>query len=403
MADGFMLPFTGPTSDTVKADPSSDAQRALLVWADGRETIHLKSSYSGPASDFAWVIPIPSLPVVRRSDWTLFDQAERATRPQLTVITGYRFGLKGLSIGCSSRASEPQKQTPPTVVRVLQSLDIRELHIDIVTAADSGGFIQWLRHHHYAVPQKAEPILQRYIDTQFYFVVVKIGKSDSWPEGRAITQTVSGGLTPLAITFTAEKPFYPLAVSAISAAPENELLLLTVARLPLEPVEYLFDFLTYDNIERTVVPQLLENKIASLAASVDFTPAVRAALEQAPSPALIMESAVPMAWRGTRHSMLIAPRSVYAGERVVITRFHTFLKPHQMKDITFVPTKRALFQANFYIDLTDPRYHESAAAASAGLIILAPIVAAAANCTHSRKATLRKLALILMLLGLALI
>jgi uncharacterized membrane protein len=402
LADGFVIPFTGPTTHTAKARLSSDAQRALLIWNDGQETLHLKSSYSGPAAGFAWIIPVPNLPQVKRSNWSIFSQAEKATRPRLTVITGYRFGPKGLSIGCSAPESEPKKQTPATAVRQLQSLNIRELHIEIVAAADSGGFIRWLHDHQYAVPEKADPILQRYIEADFYFIVVKISKSSSWAKRKGVTETVSGSLTPLAITFATERPFYPLAISSISAAPENELLLLAAAPLRLEPVGYVSDRLTYEDIEKTIVPQLRKSRNVSLVTSVDFTAAVRAAQKRAPSPALITESAVPMAWRGWNYSMLVAPRSVYADEKVVISRFHAFLKPHQMEDISFVPAKGGPLTGSFFIDLAHPRYDERPSNASAGVIMVGLITAIVSKNRHCRKGALQKLALILVLLGLIL-
>lgn len=403
LADGFVIPFTGPTTRTVKAEPSSDAQRALLIWNDGQETLHLKSSYSGPTADFAWIIPIPNLPQVKRSTWSLFHRAEKATRPRLTLITGYRFGPKGLGIGCSAPESEPKSQTPTTAVRQLQTLNIRELHIDIVAAADSGGFVRWLHQHKYALPKEAEPILQDYIDAHFYFIVVKIKESSSWAKRRGITETVSGGLTPLAITFKAKIPFYPLAISAISAVPDSELLLLTAASLPLEPLQYTCGRLSYDDIEKSLVPHLKENRNTSLAASVDFTPAVRAAQKRVPSPALIVESAIPMAWRARNHSMLVSPRSVYAHEKVIITRFHAFLKPHEMRDITFVPTKqRTSFKGTFYIDLTDRYENKPLSNASAGILVLGLLSAAASKNKACRKWNFQKLALILLLLGLVL-
>ncbi|MHC4643440.1 MAG: DUF2330 domain-containing protein [Planctomycetota bacterium] len=66
LADGFMLLPRITYGYTGKEKISSDAQKALIVWHDGRETLHVKSSYSGPATDFAWIIPTPARPTVLR-------------------------------------------------------------------------------------------------------------------------------------------------------------------------------------------------------------------------------------------------------------------------------------------------------------------------------------------------
>ena len=400
LADGFVLTTIRPITHTTKAKVSSDVQKALIVWHDGQETLHIKSNYTGPVSDFAWVIPVPSQPTVKRSIWILFREAERVTRPQVTVITGYRPG--GLKFGCAASMQE-QKETPPTGVRQLQTLNIRELHIDIVEATDSGGFIRWLLDHQYAVDKKAEPILQEYIDAKFYFVVTKISKSSAWGERKGLTETVSGGLTPLAITFATEKPFYPLAISAISSAPENELLLLTAAPHRLDPVEYASTELRYEDIDKTITPELKIRGNRLSATSVDFAPAIRAAQARAEAPAFVVECAVAMAWRGRNYSMLVAPRSQYAGQRVILTRLHAFLKPQQMEDITFMPTQRELFQSRFNIDLTPRRYRESPPVnASTPVMIVGLSLAIASHGKARTKRSLRRLAIVILLVGLTL-
>jgi hypothetical protein len=393
-----------PITETGSAQVSSDAQKALLLWEDGRETLHLKSTYTGPATDFAWVIPVPAYPKVELSTWTLFDEAERVTRPQLKLITGYKVGgLKGFGIGCSAAQSlQTEEQAPPTAVRHFESLDIRELRVDIVAAAESGGFLRWLHRHDYAVDQKAEPVLQKYIDAKFYFVVAKMGKSKTWVERKGMTKTVSGGLTPLAISFAAQEPFYPLAISAISAAEENELLLLTVTAGCLRPVEYESPSLTQQDVEEAVVPALQKTGSKWLTEPVDFSPAVRAAQERVTGPAVVVECAAWRAWRRDYSSKLVPPRSVYAGERVIITRFHAFLRPQEMRDITFRPSERKLFRGTFYIDLTRDR-HGVPLRASAGIIGLGLLLTAGSSFLPCHRNLLRKWALLLLVAGLALI
>lgn len=399
--DGFVLV---PITHTGKAKVSSDAQRALLVWHEGKETLHIKSTYSGPSTDFAWVIPVPSLPTVKRSNWSLFTKAEKTTRPRLTVVTGYRIGgLKGLGIGCSAPTTEPEKETPTTSVRELESLNIRELHIDIVAADDAGGFIQWLREHEYAVDKKAEPILRKYIERRFYFVVTKIRKSSAWAKLKGVTKSVSGALTPLAITFTSKKPFYPLTISAISSAPENELILLTAAPQRLEPVEYASTELSINDIEKTIAPPLEKSGSKWFTTSLDFAPAVKAAQKRLAKPALIVECAAEMAWQGKNYSKLVKKNALFAGENVRITRFHSFLKPEEMKDINFVPAKQdKLFDGKFLIDPRSISRKQPSVNASASIMILGLISAVASKLPFRRRKNLQKLALILLLMGLVL-
>lgn len=401
LADGFMLLPSITYGYTGKEKVSSDAQKALIVWHEGEETLHIQSSYSGPASDFAWVIPIPSRPAVKRSSWSLFKQAEEATRPRITVEKGVIF--PGFKFGCSAPEVEVRKETLPTGVRELESLDIRELHIDIVEASDSGGFLRWLRNHEYAVDEKAEPVLQRYIDANFYFIVTKISKSSTWAKRKGVTETVSGGLTPLAITFAAEKAFYPLAISTISSAPENELLLLTAAPQRLEPVEYGCTTLSHEDIEKTIAPKLRESGNVLFTTLVDFAPAIKAAQNRLEKPALVVECVAEMAWQGNNYSKLVSKKALFAGEHLRITRFHTFLKPEEMKDITFLSAAQdKLFEGRFYIGLRHRYENTPHVNASAGIMMLGLISAVASKRKAWSRRNLQKIALILLLVGLVL-
>lgn len=401
LADGFMLLPSITYGYTGKEKVSSDAQKALIVWHEGEETLHIQSSYSGPASDLAWVIPIPSRPTVKRSSWSLFKQAEEATRPRITVEKGVIF--PGFKFGCSAPAVEVMKETLPTGVRQLESLDIRELHIDIVQASDSGGFLRWLRNHEYAVDEKAKPILQRYIEANFYFIVTKINKSSTWAKRKGVTEKVSGGLTPLAIMFATKNPFYPLAISAISSAPENELLLLTAAPHRLEPVEYSCTTLSHEDIEKTIAPKLREIGNVLSTTLVDFAPAIKAALNRLEKSALVVECVSEMAWQGNNYSKLVSKNALFAGEHVRITRFHTFLKPEEMKDITFVAAVQdKLFEGRFYIGLRQRHENTPQVNASVGIIMLGLISAVASKTKAWSKSNLQKIALMLLLVGLVL-
>jgi hypothetical protein len=341
LADGGMFV---PTYIKGEEKVSSDTQKALIAWHNGMETLHVQSSYRGPATDFAWVIPVPTRPEVSRSDWSLFEAAEKTTRPQVTV----RIGRRRTALGSS--AGKEEKETLSTGVRELESLDIRELHINIVEANNAGGFVRWLRDHEYSVGEDSEPVLRQYIDERFYFVVAKIRKSSTWAKRKGVTETISGGLTPLAITFSAEKPFYPLAISAISSAPTNELLLLTVAGSRLVPVEYGCTDLKKSDIEYAIRQKMIRLERRTFFTHVDFTLAIEAAQARLGKPTLVVESVVKKEWEGKNYTKLVEPQMFSMGRNVRVTRFHGILKPEEMKDITFIPAeKNKLFDGKFYI------------------------------------------------------
>ncbi|MBL7153689.1 MAG: DUF2330 domain-containing protein [Phycisphaerae bacterium] len=401
LADGCMLLPRISISYTGKARVSSDAQQALLMWQGGNETLHVKSSYRGPATDFAWVIPVPGRPTVERSSWDLFEQAEKATRPQVTVEKAEVF--RGLNIGCSAPATKVDTETLPTGVREIETLAIRELHIDIVQASSSGGFLRWLDNHQYVVTARAKPIFQEYIDKGFYFIVTKIDKSSAWARRKDVTETVSGGLTPLAISFATERPFYPLTISAISSASENELLLLCAARERLEPVEYTSTDLSIEDVEDTIGPIVRKTGNALVSTALDFAPAIKAAQGRMAEPGLVVESAIEMAWHSKAAPKLVRKGSRTAGESVRVTRFHAFLKPQQMRDITFVRAEQQqLLGGRFHIPLRSRYKAHLGTNVSAWIMLLGLCSATASRRKARRRGRFQTLALGLLLLGMVL-
>jgi hypothetical protein len=343
-----MIPTITYTTYTEHLSVSSDAQKALIVWDKKSQTLHLQSSFRGPAADFAWVIPVPARPAVERSDWRLFEMFEGFTRPvvKITFIERRRGGAK------AGREDVTAPQQLQTKVRRLESFDIRELHIDVVEANDAGDFVHWLRNNDYSVSKEAEPVLMQYIAKNFYFVVCKINKESLWARAKGMTEVVSGGLTPLAITFESERPFYPLAISAISSAPENELLLLTLAPQRLVPREYGCTELTEADIEQVVFYNRPMMGRGAFAMPIDLAEAAKVAQQRLTQPGLIVECAANIPRPKGRLRRLLGPHKFSGKSALCVTRFHSVLKPTEMKDITFVPAAwNYVFDGRFHIIL----------------------------------------------------
>lgn len=345
LADGcyVVVHARGERSTTL----SSDGQRALLVWQDGKETLHLQSNYEGPAADFAWVIPVPARPAVSRSSWELFTQVEEATRPRVHfAVVSYHGGLCGCSGG---EASTEEQGTADAAVAVLETLSIAEFHVDIVHARDGGGFVDWLRGKSYRVDEKAAPVLQQYVDKEFYFVAVRIREGAMAPAGDGKAM-VSGGLTPLSVSFETDKPFYPLAISAISSAAENELLLLAATPWRTVPEGWDWTRLSDGDVQAAVGAGTARSPRGGQAcgcrasagqgtpeAPVDLAPAVRAAQSVLRKPALVVVSAIEGRWTLLPDGALAPATPDSPGAPTVLTRFRAFLKPKHMQDITFRP------------------------------------------------------------------
>ena len=57
------------------------AENILFVQGEGTVTTHVQLQYSGEASDFAWILPMPSVPELAVSHNQIFNQLQFATQP----------------------------------------------------------------------------------------------------------------------------------------------------------------------------------------------------------------------------------------------------------------------------------------------------------------------------------
>ena len=57
------------------------AENILFVQGEGTVTTHVQLLYSGAASDFAWILPVPAVPELAVSHNRIFAQLQWTTRP----------------------------------------------------------------------------------------------------------------------------------------------------------------------------------------------------------------------------------------------------------------------------------------------------------------------------------
>src|SRR5688500_1232454 len=65
-------------------------ERILFAMADGRGTAHIQVQYSGPASEFGWLLPMPSVPEISIGTDELFTQVINTTQPLYRLDREYR-------------------------------------------------------------------------------------------------------------------------------------------------------------------------------------------------------------------------------------------------------------------------------------------------------------------------
>ncbi|MBN2581726.1 MAG: DUF2330 domain-containing protein [Planctomycetes bacterium] len=313
--------------------PSSDVQQAYLMHFDGMETLCLLSNYRGPKADFAWVIPVPSRPEVTKGNRDILSALEQMTRPKLATRSG-----PGVPMGCSA----PPAGEVDLGVTVLEAKRLGELESVILSARDGRGLVQWLTGKGFHVPDKARPVLDEYVQQGFCFVALRFsGTALRAPAGEdaGASPAASGhvGETDgvfLELRFATEKPFFPLAISSITAAADSEILLLTITEHRQEPIGC--DFMELSEMKAGLRLLASRPKLPAM-------PLVEVLKEEGRHgrPVFAVEAALPSFAEfdadgrpGMQHLLQYTGRSRVRAS--FITRFHAVMGPEQMtRDVYF--------------------------------------------------------------------
>jgi len=175
-------------------------QKALIYFSGGREQLIISPNYSGDASDFAWVVPVPSRPKVEILRGAPFHELARLVEPAPPVLA-------------ERMAGAAKSARPSSGVVVIERKTVGDYDVSVLSATDGRALIRWLDENHYHLPPKAEAPMKAYIAEGWTFVASKIRLHDS------AGGLKSGTLTPLKLTFDTPHPIYPMRLTSASAQP----------------------------------------------------------------------------------------------------------------------------------------------------------------------------------------
>lgn len=198
-ADGIFIP---PIDYYV----SSTAQKAVIIYEKGTETMVISTQFRGDAKNFGWVIPVPARPEVAKSADELFTSLNELTAPKYDYPVPMVQPLmqeKGAGAGES--------------VQVLETKKVGVYEIKILEASDAQALAKWLEENKYMYPKEGSYILDEYIRNRWYFVAAKIDTTAL--EALSFTEALKQGhAQPIKIAFKSDKLVYPMKISSLQAA-----------------------------------------------------------------------------------------------------------------------------------------------------------------------------------------
>jgi hypothetical protein len=222
-----------PNVPTDKIQVLQQAERILFTRDDKtkKSVVWVEIKYDGPATGFAWVVPVPKKPVVGVGTSYLFDRLDLGTAPRFEVELGASENCNSPvsatsgGVGCGSASSiagssgvfapksESADQTNSVGVKVLEHDQIGPYDYEIIHGTDGQALFDWLNLHKYALPDAAKPIVESHVKKGDLFVAVRL-------QSGATVQEIK----PISLTMDDAEPCVPLRLTSIAAVEDTTVL-----------------------------------------------------------------------------------------------------------------------------------------------------------------------------------
>jgi hypothetical protein len=192
------------------------AERIVFKVNEDTVTMIVQISYSGAAEDFAWVLPLGTVPDVASLD--VFPQRaltalDANTGPQFSPPTDCPFGgpffLTGSCLNC---AGAPESASDSGVT-VHYRAEVGPYDVAAIESEDPMALFQWLRDNEFNVNDPMLPYIHAYTDEGMKFLALKLQKDAATTD-----------IQPFRFDLPGTSPSIPLRMTALAAEPEMSLL-----------------------------------------------------------------------------------------------------------------------------------------------------------------------------------
>jgi hypothetical protein len=197
--------------------------------------MHVQITYSGPAEDFSWIVPVPADPELSITSSAMFTRLAQATQPRFNLNLveegkcrdGGEIG-RGLSNEMAMGDAAPSSSFDSGSVDVVDQEMVGPYESVTLQASNTDGLLAWLGENGYDIPDTMEAALAPYVAQNAYFVALKLRKNAD-----------AGDLAPLALRYPGDKAMVPVQLTSISATPDMRMEAYVLADTRAVPESYL--------------------------------------------------------------------------------------------------------------------------------------------------------------------
>jgi hypothetical protein len=220
-----------------KADSQlfNDASQVALVRDGDRTVLTMSNDYQGPMTDFALVVPVPTVlqkEQIHIGDKKLLEHLDAYSAPRLVEyfdpdpcrvympMSEARAGAP--SMKTADMASQ-SRNAAALGVTVEARYTVGEYDILILSATESSGLETWLRQNGYRIPARASAALQPYIRQDMKFFVAKVNLEEQRATGVQY-------LRPLQIAYESKKFMLPIRLGMANARGPQDMVVYALTR-----------------------------------------------------------------------------------------------------------------------------------------------------------------------------
>ncbi len=225
--------FCGFYAGKADANLFNEASQVVLVRDGNRTVLSMLNDYKGPLSEFALVVPTPTVlqkGQVRVAEKLTFERLDAYSSPRLAEYHDsdpcqvrfdwgqdhFRGGIQ-YSAAAAPMAARMEKNTARDKalgVTVEAQYTLEEYDIVSLSATQSDGLETWLRENGYKIPKGASAALKPYINQGLKFFVAKVNLKEQLKTGYTM-------LRPLQFAFESDKFMLPMRLGMLNAAPDK--------------------------------------------------------------------------------------------------------------------------------------------------------------------------------------
>lgn len=187
-------------------------ERILFSHDSGEITAHIQIQYEGEASEFGWLLPLPSVPTLELGVEELFNQLIAQTQPRYRLLrqaddTCLDFSVFAPTAGNESQNDRFDSDDPNSVVVIEDS--IGPFDFAVLRADSREPMFDWLRDNRYVIPNGTEDAVGPYIHDGAYFLALKLRKGND-----------VGDIQPVVVRYKSDLPMIPIILTSVAANPD---------------------------------------------------------------------------------------------------------------------------------------------------------------------------------------